>query len=249
MAGSSTFLGVAPGQFSSVSSFAVNTTSNITTATLSLDATTLLQTRFQMVFRNCFGNSSVYGTWTACSDTLGLALPAFASPWNQGSEIIVPVPGPVVLTVLGTSSANITNSSSWRVTYPNNTVADARLPLFDPTITLQAPWNFTISFVATSTLHNVLLTARALNCASTTSGVSSRNFRLCNVNESSAPFFVAGPEAVISPLESLSSITINITASTVAPNATSSVEWQYRLSPSSSWIAIPANHTRVFNAT
>ncbi len=198
VSGSNTFRDLAPGEFGSTSAFSFNATSRLTTATLSIDATTLSLARFQVVFRNCFGNSSTYGTWTVCSITNGLVAPRFVSPFNQGPDVILQVPGTVNLTLFG-GTANLVNTSGWRVTYPGISGAqDARGPVFATLVTLEAPWNMSISFSsANASLHNVVLNARAINCA-TPSGVLSRNYRICFVNESSAPFVVSQPIAVVS---------------------------------------------------
>jgi hypothetical protein len=86
-----TYVDLAPGQFGSVQMLIFNSTTNITTTTLTVNASALLNVRFLVVFRNCFGNSSVLGNWVACSASVGIVPPTFTSS-ASGADLIYPIP-------------------------------------------------------------------------------------------------------------------------------------------------------------
>jgi hypothetical protein len=121
-----------------------------------------------------------------------------------------------IFTALGTNVSNITTASTWRVTYANGTTTDAFPPFYSPVTDYSLPFNMTVSFT-TNSLHNALFKARAWNCPSIqTSGVLSRGFRLCNLNESVLPTVISqiSPSFLV-PLESLGNVTLTATASSM----------------------------------
>ena len=83
------WLNLAPGQFSSTEAVTFNATTNVTRSVLSVDGSALLQYRFQVIFRNCNGNTTST-LWYVCSPSTGLAFPFFASPYDVGT-FVVPV--------------------------------------------------------------------------------------------------------------------------------------------------------------